>query len=253
MFTEKMTYRGLSAIAQAESLRYKLTYGLPVRKWVFLLSVYTTRACYGILRFIMESGARGAEVIVSGKIKGQRAKSMKFTDGLMIHSGDPVNSYIDKAVRHVLLPQGVSSFVLPISLVYQIINTLSHFRNPWDQSKNHDESWQYWENWSSKASAWYGHNPRCQRRSQSYCSLLRKQDVTKDLLNKLIWWVYAWKLRSWLNSEAQIGSWRWLIWQRAPECRGLQNGLFNVVRFSHVLQSTSGFVFLTSPDAMVGA
>lgn len=32
MFTEKMTYRGLSAIAQAESLRYKLTYGLPVRK-----------------------------------------------------------------------------------------------------------------------------------------------------------------------------------------------------------------------------
>lgn len=88
----------------------------------------------------MESGARGAEVIVSGKIKGQRAKSMKFTDGLMIHSGDPVNSYIDKAVRHVLLPQGVSSFVLPISLVYQIINTLSHFRNPWDQSKNHDES-----------------------------------------------------------------------------------------------------------------
>ncbi|KER33302.1 hypothetical protein T265_12639, partial [Opisthorchis viverrini] len=62
------------------------------------------RACYGILRFIMESGARGAEVIVSGKIKGQRAKSMKFSDGLMIHSGDPVNYYIDKAVRHVLLP-----------------------------------------------------------------------------------------------------------------------------------------------------
>ncbi|THD28718.1 Ribosomal protein S3 [Fasciola gigantica] len=105
MFTEKMTYRGLSAIAQAESLRYKLTYGLPVRK-----------ACYGILRFIMESGARGAEVIVSGKIKGQRAKSMKFTDGLMIHSGDPVNSYIDKAVRHVLLPQGILGIKVKIMM-----------------------------------------------------------------------------------------------------------------------------------------
>lgn len=56
----------------------------------------------------MESGARGAEVIVSGKIKGQRAKAMKFCDGLMIHSGDPVNNYIDKAVRHVQLPQGKS-------------------------------------------------------------------------------------------------------------------------------------------------
>lgn len=32
LYTEKMAYRGLSAIAQAESLRYKLTYGLPVRK-----------------------------------------------------------------------------------------------------------------------------------------------------------------------------------------------------------------------------
>ena len=32
--------------------------------------------------------------------------SMKFTDGLMIHSGDPMNDYVDMAVRHVLLRQG---------------------------------------------------------------------------------------------------------------------------------------------------
>lgn len=31
---------------------------------------------------------------------------MKFVDGLMIHSGDPVNYYVDTAVRHVLLRQG---------------------------------------------------------------------------------------------------------------------------------------------------
>ncbi|KAM7533656.1 hypothetical protein Aperf_G00000125887 [Anoplocephala perfoliata] len=96
LFVEKMVTRSLSATTQAESLRYKLTGGLPVRK-----------ACYSVLRFIMEAGARGAEVVVSGKIKGQRAKSMKFCDGLMIHSGDPVNYYIDRAVRHVRLPQGI--------------------------------------------------------------------------------------------------------------------------------------------------
>ena len=61
------------------------------------------RACYGVLRFIMESGARGCEVVVSGKLRGQRAKSMKFVVGLMIHSGDPVNHYVDTAVCHVLL------------------------------------------------------------------------------------------------------------------------------------------------------
>ena len=65
------------------------------------------RACYGVLRFIMESGAKGCEVVVSGKLRGQRAKAMKFVDGLMIHSGDPVNDYVDMACRHVLLRQGV--------------------------------------------------------------------------------------------------------------------------------------------------
>lgn len=64
------------------------------------------RACYGVLRFIMESGAKGCEVVVSGKLRGQRAKSMKFVDGLMIHSGEPTNEYVNTATRHVLLRQG---------------------------------------------------------------------------------------------------------------------------------------------------
>ena len=69
-------------------------------------SITFNRACYGVLRFIMESGAKGCEVVVSGKLRGQRAKSMKFVDGLMIHSGEPTNVYVDCAVRHVLLRQG---------------------------------------------------------------------------------------------------------------------------------------------------
>jgi small subunit ribosomal protein S3e len=42
---------------------------------------------------------------VSGKLRAQRAKSMKFKDGYMISSGQPVKEYIDSAVRHVLLRQ----------------------------------------------------------------------------------------------------------------------------------------------------
>lgn len=64
-------------------------------------------ACYGVLRFVMESGAKGCEVVVSGKLRAARAKSMKFTDGFMIHSGQPVRDFVDYAVRHVLLRQGV--------------------------------------------------------------------------------------------------------------------------------------------------
>ncbi|KAL3622871.1 40S ribosomal protein S3-3 [Castilleja foliolosa] len=105
LYAEKVTNRGLCAIAQAESLRYKLLGGLAVR-----------RACYGVLRFVMESGAKGCEVIVSGKLRAQRAKAMKFKDGYMISSGQPVKEYIDSAVRHVLLRQGVLGIKVKIML-----------------------------------------------------------------------------------------------------------------------------------------
>ena len=71
LYAAKAQNSGLSAVAQCESLRYKLLNGLAVR-----------RACYGVLRFIMESGAKGCEVVVSGKLRAARAKSMKFTVGI---------------------------------------------------------------------------------------------------------------------------------------------------------------------------
>ncbi|KAJ3300333.1 40S ribosomal protein S3 [Borealophlyctis nickersoniae] len=74
------------------------------------------RACYGVLRFIMESGAKGCEVVVSGKLRAARAKSMKFVDGFMIHSGQPTRDFIDSATRHVLLRQGVLGIKVKIML-----------------------------------------------------------------------------------------------------------------------------------------
>ena len=41
---------------------------------------------------------------------------MKFTDGLMIHTGFPVTEYVDTAVRHVLLRQGVIGLKVKIML-----------------------------------------------------------------------------------------------------------------------------------------
>jgi len=105
LYAEKVANRGLCAVAQAESLRYKLVGGLAVR-----------RACYGVMRFVMEAGAKGCEVIVSGKLRGQRAKAMKFKDGYMISSGNPKLEYIDAAVRHVLLRQGVLGIKVKIML-----------------------------------------------------------------------------------------------------------------------------------------
>jgi len=107
LFAERVQDRGLCASAQAESLKYKLLGGLAVR-----------RACYGVLRYVMENGARGCEVIVSGKLRAQRAKSMKFHDGYMIKTGQPQLDYTDIAVRHVLLRQGVLGVKVSIMLPF---------------------------------------------------------------------------------------------------------------------------------------
>merc|ERR1711935_686462 len=54
----------------------------------------------------MENGANGVEVIVSGKLRAQRTKGMKFKDGFLISTGEPKKHYIDEAVRHVAMRQG---------------------------------------------------------------------------------------------------------------------------------------------------
>jgi len=107
LYAERVANRAMCAIAQAESLRYKLIGGLAVR-----------RACYGVVRFIMENGAKGCEVTISGKLRGARAKSMKFRDGYMVKSGNAVTEYVDSAVRHILLKQGVLGIRVKIMLAH---------------------------------------------------------------------------------------------------------------------------------------
>jgi len=97
--------RGLCAQAQAESLKFKLLGGLAVR-----------RACYGVVRFVMEASAKGCQVIVTGKLRGQRAKGMKFGQGYMIKTGHAGQVYTDEAVRHVLMRQGVIGIKVSIFL-----------------------------------------------------------------------------------------------------------------------------------------
>jgi len=118
LYAERVANRAMCAIAQAESLRYKLLGGLAVR-----------RACYGVVRFIMENGAKGCEVTISGKLRGARAKSMKFRDGYMVKSGAAVNEYVDSAVRHILLKQGVLGIKVKIMLAHDPLGKIGPKKN----------------------------------------------------------------------------------------------------------------------------
>ena len=118
LYAERVANRGLCAQAQAESLKYKLLGGLAVR-----------RACYGVLRFVMEAGAKGCEVIVSGKLRAQRAKAMKFKEGYMVKTGDAYRDYVDEGVRHVLMRQGVLGVKVAIMLPHDPTGKMGPKRN----------------------------------------------------------------------------------------------------------------------------
>jgi len=81
----------------AESIKIKLLNQIPVRLAVSAV----------IKMAVDKDKAQGCEVIISGKLSQQRAKSMKFKKGYMISSGQAKKDYIETAIRHVLLKQGV--------------------------------------------------------------------------------------------------------------------------------------------------
>jgi len=107
LLAKRTIHGGLNAQEQAEYLKKRLLLGIPVRT-----------AAINVIRQMLSRGAKGCEVIVSGKLRQQRAKTMKFRDGYMVHSGQPRISYMDTAVRHIGLRQGIMGVKVRIMLPY---------------------------------------------------------------------------------------------------------------------------------------
>jgi small subunit ribosomal protein S3 len=59
------------------------------RGWYFRKAGHTT------LERIMDAGARGAEIVLSGKVTGARSRVEKFNDGYIKHNGEPAEDIVD--------------------------------------------------------------------------------------------------------------------------------------------------------------
>ena len=98
--------RNLCASAQAETIKMKLLSGTPVRL-----------AANNVIGLVIRKGqAIGCEVIISGKVRGARAKAQKYKGGYLISTGQPKKEFIDEAVRHVELRQGVLGIKVKIMM-----------------------------------------------------------------------------------------------------------------------------------------
>ncbi len=69
--------------------------------------VHFRRACYWALNSIMNAGALGVEIIISGKLTTERARYEKFKAGYLPKVGDPVLKHVQKAVLYTQLKPGL--------------------------------------------------------------------------------------------------------------------------------------------------
>jgi small subunit ribosomal protein S3 len=83
--------------------------------------VHFRRAGFWSLNQVMEAGALGCEIVISGKLRTERARFEKFRAGYLIKCGEPSLKYMQKAVAHVQLKPGMMGIrvrILPPDTVF---------------------------------------------------------------------------------------------------------------------------------------
>jgi small subunit ribosomal protein S3 len=69
--------------------------------------IHFRRAAFWAMNQVMEAGALGVEIIISGKLRTERARAEKFRTGYFPRCGDPALKYMRKAEVHVQLKPGM--------------------------------------------------------------------------------------------------------------------------------------------------
>src|SRR3989304_4838012 len=69
--------------------------------------VHFRRAGFWAMNQVMEAGALGCEIVVSGKLRTERARFEKFRAGYFPRCGEPALKYMRKAEAHVQLKPGI--------------------------------------------------------------------------------------------------------------------------------------------------
>jgi len=69
--------------------------------------IHFRRAGFWALQQVMEAGALGAEIIIRGKLRTERARYEKFREGYLPKSGEPALKYLRETVLHVQLKPGI--------------------------------------------------------------------------------------------------------------------------------------------------
>lgn len=90
------------------------------------------RAAFAAIKKIMQKGAVGTEVIISGKLTSERARYEKLKEGQVYKTGQHLESVIDRAVAIAKLKQGIFGVQVVIAKPVRPVDDISMRENPLD-------------------------------------------------------------------------------------------------------------------------
>jgi small subunit ribosomal protein S3 len=73
------------------------------------------RAALWALNAVMNAGALGAEIVISGKLRSERSHFEKYTIGIVPKSGETSTRIVKEAVAHLLLKMGLYGIRIKIA------------------------------------------------------------------------------------------------------------------------------------------
>lgn len=74
------------------------------------------RAAYGVLRRIIQTGAKGVEISIAGKLTSRRARYQKFRSGFVAKTGEPIRSAVSHGWAYAVMKPGVLGVQVRIML-----------------------------------------------------------------------------------------------------------------------------------------
>ena len=84
------------------------------------------RATMWTMNQIMESGAMGVQITISGKLRGDRSAFEKHTQGILPRAGDYAKNIVSEDIVHTKTPMGLIGIKIRIARKEKLIPEFEH-------------------------------------------------------------------------------------------------------------------------------
>jgi small subunit ribosomal protein S3 len=112
----------LSGPIMAKHLAFALERGLSVRS-----------VGHNMVRRIMNAGARGVEIVISGRIGGERSRVARFYQGYLSKAGEPAKNFVSSGQAVAMLKPGTAG--IKVSIMPPDVSLPGEIRTAWKETR----------------------------------------------------------------------------------------------------------------------